>query len=152
MPKITKFRKLDKIITDYKDGDEEHKIIDLVQKKDGSYQLKLIVMVDYYICDCCDCAFNLTPIRNKYLNELKYADVTRYNIKLGNVPEFLAYYIFANITNQGFCIQSFGQIEFAKIEADYSKYIEYVNNCKKVFLEYDRKLPDEILYTIADFL
>jgi hypothetical protein len=153
MPKITKFKRLHKEFI-YKDYDIEEKLITLIQKKDGTYQLNIKLIVEYYICDCCDCSFNCTDIKyQNYNGKDPYIEYSKeiFNINLGNIPEYLGLYICKNIYKKGYCTQSFGEIEFAKIEADYSKYNEYVENCKKVFIDYDKKLPDEILYTIVDF-
>ena len=46
MPKITKFKRLHKEFI-YKDYDIEEKLITLIQKKDGTYQLNIKLIVEY---------------------------------------------------------------------------------------------------------
>lgn len=154
MPKITKFRRIDSKKY-YKSNDVNEKVFTLVQKKDGSYQIKVKLIVHYYLCRCCDCPFNITGQKDDYNNHNdEYITTTflEYNIKLGHIQGYLAEYIFNNLINQGECQESFGQVEFATIEADFSKYISYVNNCKEANKLFNSPIPNELVYSIMNYL
>jgi len=150
MPKITKFRRIErKIYCDPYDVNE--KVFTLVQKKDGSYQIKVKLIVDYYVCCCCDCAFNITDRTYKDDYDIEKS-ILIFNLKLGNIPNYLAKYIFNNLINQGECQESFSQAEFAKIGADFGKYIMYVNNCKEANKLFNSPIPHELVYSIMNYL